>query len=85
MYQLIIKRTVSKDMKKFPLDIKRKLISAIESLREQPFPQTNLKKLQGSPNSYRLRVGDYRILYDVEEEIRIISVYKVGHRKDIYR
>ncbi len=60
-----------------------RLVKAIESLKYNPFPE-NSKKLKGNVG-YRLRIGDYRILYIVDKVVRIVEIYMIGHRKDIYR
>lgn len=60
-----------------------RLVEAIEDLKYNPFPQ-NSKKLKENLG-YRLRIGDYRILYIVDKVIRIIEIYTIGHRKDVYR
>ncbi len=60
-----------------------RLVKAIESLKHNPFPQ-NSKKLKGNVG-YRLRIGDYRILYELENSRLIIIVIKIGHRSEVYR
>lgn len=84
-YKILFAKSVKKDLKRIPTQYQVKILEAIKNLSVNPYPETNHKKLKGSEHSYRLRVGDYRILYDAEDEIRIISVYKIGHRKDVYR
>ena len=84
MYQL----NLLENPKKFLNKIKDKklllrLVKVIEELKYTPFP-ANSKKLKENLG-YRLRVGDYRILYTVDSIVQIIEVYKIGHRKDIYR
>ena len=56
----------------------------IRQLADNPRP-TGSKKLSGLRERYRIRQGDYRILYSIEDEIRVVSVSHVGHRKDVYR
>lgn len=60
-----------------------RLVEAIEGLKYNPFPQ-NSKKLKGNVG-YRLRIGDYRILYTVDKIVKIVEIYMIGHRKDVYR
>ena len=84
MYQL----NLLEDPKKYLKRLKDKkllfrLVKTIESLKYNPFPQ-NSKKLIGNLG-YRLRVGDYRILYTVDKVIKIIEIYMIGHRKNVYR
>lgn len=83
-YRLEWRRSTRKDLRRIaPADVP-KIISAAESLVNDPFPP-GCVKLTGSERSYRIRVGDYRILYDVMTGRLVIEVVKVGHRKDIYR
>ncbi|MES1217243.1 MAG: type II toxin-antitoxin system RelE/ParE family toxin, partial [Bacteroidota bacterium] len=57
----------------------------ISSLAQNPRP-LGVKKLKGSTEDlYRIRSGDYRVIYSVDDEIRIVDIRKVGHRKDIYK
>jgi mRNA interferase RelE/StbE len=61
-----------------------KIIEKAESLSEEPYP-VGCKKLSGTiENLWRVRIGNYRIIYLVEEKIKIIKVTKIGHRKDVY-
>ncbi len=60
------------------------IISAIESLPENPFP-TGYKKLAGSEFSFRIRIGNYRVVYELFNNELIIEIVRVAHRKDVYR
>lgn len=82
-YRLEWRRSTKKDLRRIAsADIPR-IISAAEALAEDPFPP-GCAKLSSSERSYRIRVGNYRILYDVHSGWLIIEVIKVGHRKDVY-
>jgi len=82
-YRLEWRRSTKKDLRRItPADIP-KIISAAERLAEDPFPPAHIK-LSGSERSYRIWVGDYRILYDVHSGRLIIEVIRVGHRKNVY-
>ena len=85
MYKLEIAKSVEKDLKKINRSEIPKIISAIQSLQNNPFPINSYKKLKGSEKSFRLRTGNYRILYEVEQTIKLICVYRVRHRKDVYK
>ena len=83
-YRLEWRRSATKDLRRIAaVDVPR-IVSAAESLADDPFP-LGCTKLSGSERSYRIRVGDYRILYDVFSGRLLIEVIKVGHRKDVYR
>ena len=84
-YKLELAKSVTKDLKKIAHAMHNSLIASIENLTDNPFPEKKYKKLKGTLNTFRLRVGDYRIIYDVDETLMQIKVYRVRHRKDIYR
>ena len=68
---------------KLPQAIKQRIIKAVRRLAKDPFPKGS-RKLTGS-DYYRLRVGDYRVVYEVRKDKLIILVIRIAHRKDIYR
>ena len=82
-YQVFIKPAAERQLKKLTLAIQRDLIALIESLSEEPRP-SGCKKLKGRQNQYRVRAGDYRIIYTIEDMSLIVRVIKLGHRRDIY-
>lgn len=82
-YQVVIKPAAQRQLKKLMLAVQKDLITLIESLSEQPRP-LGCKKLRGRQNQYRVRSGDYRIVYSIEDTSLIVRVIKVGHRRDIY-
>lgn len=83
-YKIEIKNSVFKDLNKLSKDINLQVLKKIESLSENP-RQSQSMKLKGCEHSYRLRVGVYRIVYQINEAEKIVTVFGVGHRKDIYR
>lgn len=82
-YKIEFKKTAAKELNSLPNREIKKIVVAINLLVENPRP-TNSKKLSGSER-YRLRVGDYRILYEIENQVLIIYIVKIAHRKDVYR
>lgn len=82
-YRIVVKKSVSKDLKKIPKKDVRRILEAIESLAQDPRPPLS-KKLSGQER-YRLRQGNYRILYSIEDEKLVVQVVKVGNRRDVYR
>jgi mRNA interferase RelE/StbE len=66
--------------------VQERIGDAVRLLAHSPFaPQLGVKKLRGTHDLYRMRVGDYRILYEVRSEIVTIVVIKIGHRREVYR
>ena len=82
-FAIHLKRSAEKELDNLPSDIYKKVICRIISLKDNPRPR-GVKKLIGK-NGYRLRVGDYRILYTINSEDKRIDIYSVAHRKDVYR
>ncbi len=83
-YQILWKKSAVKELQKLPPDIARSIFSIISGLSDEPRPH-NCKKLISLANHYRMRVGDYRVVYRIEDEILVIEIIRIGHRKDVYR
>lgn len=84
MYKIIFKHQVEKDLRKIDNQLINKIIKKIELLSENPLPQ-NSKKLLNTERTYRLRVGDYRVIYQLDEETKELTIYYIRHRKDVYK
>ncbi|MEO1126977.1 MAG: type II toxin-antitoxin system RelE/ParE family toxin [Cyanobacteria bacterium J06635_15] len=82
-YQVVFKPAAQRQLKKLTPAVQKRLIELIESLTDEPRPP-NCKKLKGRLDQYRLRSGDYRIIYSINNATLIVKVIKVGHRRDIY-
>jgi len=82
-YKLELTSTAQKNLKKLDKQTLAKLLLKIESLRDNPFP-IGVTKLV-TRDAYRIRVGDYRIIYDVFQDLVLVKILKIGHRKDIYK
>jgi mRNA interferase RelE/StbE len=78
------KKFTRKDLRKLPSATVDKIIEAVEGLAENPFPH-GVEKLSGSEHAYRIRLGDYRIVYEVVAESKLVEIQRVRHRKDVYR
>lgn len=85
-YQVQITDKTLKKLEKLPKREKGRIIEAIDSLVEDPRPD-GCKKLKGNitPIHYRIRAGNYRVVYSVQDDVLLILVVEVGHRKDVYR
>jgi mRNA interferase RelE/StbE len=83
MYKVVVSKSANKELHELPAHAVNRIISSIKKLADDPHPPGS-KKLKGENDSWRIRVGDYRIIYSVNDEIRIVDVRKIGHRKDIY-
>lgn len=82
-YRIEWKHSALKELKQLPKDVVARIIRAVGQLPENPYP-SGIRKLVGSENSYRIREGDYRILYSIVSSTLIIEIIRIGHRKDVY-
>ena len=82
-YKIDFKKSVAKDLKDIPKKDVTRILEAIQLLADNPRP-IQAKKLSGQER-YRLRQGNYRILYSIEDNILVVTVVKIGHRRDVYR
>lgn len=83
-YQLKLTPTAIKERQRLELPIKQRVDQALLKLREEPKPP-NVRKLSGSEHDWRIRVGDYRILYEIDEQEQAIIVWRIAHRREAYR
>ena len=83
IYTVVIKKTALKTLETLPLSIVKRIDKAIKSLKINPRPFGSIK-LTEFDELHRIRVGDYRVLYSILDDILTIEVVKIGHRKEIY-
>ena len=82
-YSLFLKRSAAKELEAVAAKDRRRIVDRIQALGAEPRPP-GVEKLSGA-EKYRVRQGDYRVLYTVDEAAHIVVVVKIGHRRDIYR
>jgi mRNA interferase RelE/StbE len=83
-YRVIIPRTVQKQLNDLPASVQERIVKHLIRLQDNPRPQGSLK-LAGCENEYRVRVGDYRVRYEVIDRESVIVLLHCKHRKDVYR
>ncbi len=83
-YKIEWKHSAIKELKKLDKPTIKRIITVVDSLTTNPIPK-NCRKLKGTTSIYRIRVGNYRIIYSLRSHKLIIEIIRVGHRKDIYR
>lgn len=85
MYRLIFTDRALKSLKFIPKRDAEKIIEQLQELAKSPNSNSNVKCLQNHPRAvYRLRIGNYRVLFNKYKELEVLEVVDVGHRKDIY-
>jgi mRNA interferase RelE/StbE len=83
MYQIELRRQAYKDLESISADYARLIARHIDSLEENPRPRDS-KKLKGDAG-FSLRVGTYRVLYDIDDKTKIVTIYRIQHRREAYR
>lgn len=83
-YAITWRKSTKKDLRKIRPDDVSGIVEAVEALANDPLPD-GCTKLAGSQHIYRIRVGDYRVIYEVIGRVLIIEVIHVAHRKNVYR
>jgi mRNA interferase RelE/StbE len=84
MYRVRFTPKAWKEVESLPRPVAHRLVKKAESLADDPRP-TGVKKLSGSPARYRIRAGDYRIIYRIEDDVLLVLVVAIGDRRDVYR
>jgi mRNA interferase RelE/StbE len=84
VHEVYLEHAAEKDLKKLPGEIFQRIIIHIKSLAENPRP-SGCRKITGTKNDWRIRVGDYRIIYEVDDNVRVLKVMRVGDRREAYR
>jgi len=82
-YRITIKKSAAKELEAVPRKDLRKIIMCIRSLAQNPRPHGS-QKLSGQ-EQYRIRQGDYRIVYFIEDDEQLVDIIKIGHRREVYR
>jgi mRNA interferase RelE/StbE len=83
-YNVDFKPSVHKDFRSLPKSVVERVMKRIEKLKDEPFPH-DVEKLEGAEHLYRIRVGDYLIVYEVETQAQQIMILYVRHRREVYR
>lgn len=84
MYEVLLERSVERQLTKLEPRTCQRVATSLKKLAGNPFP-SGCRKLTGSKNDWRIRVGVYRIIYEVDRRRRVVRVMRVRHRRDVYR
>jgi mRNA interferase RelE/StbE len=83
-FRVVLSKSAEKDLSKLPSRVVKQIIPVLESLSETPRP-LGCKKLKGFDDLWRVRIGNYRAVYAIEDVLFLIDIRAIGHRKDIYK
>ena len=84
MHEVLLERGAEKDLNRLTPDIFQRVIQAVRGLKKSTRPPGS-KKLTGSPGAWRLRIGDYRIIYEIDDRAKCVHILRVRHRREVYR
>lgn len=83
-YRIEVTKAAERDLRALPADILKRVDKRILALAENPRPD-GVKKLAGADDLYRVRVGDYRIIYEIQDRAIVVTIIRVRHRGEVYR
>ena len=83
-YRILLERAAERDLARLSSQVHDRVIVAIQALATNPRPP-GCRKLVGSKHDWRIRVGDYRVVYEIADEIRVVRINRVRHRREVYR
>ncbi len=83
-YKVVFKPSVEKDLCSLPESVAARVFRHADALRDHPIPR-GARKLAGAEQLYRVRIGDYRIIYTVDKDALQVTIHHVRHRRDAYR
>lgn len=83
-YRIEWKRSAAKELQSLPPEVVRRILDVVERLADSPVPHGAIK-LTGSEQTYRVRVGDYRIVYSIYQALLVLEIVRVARRRDVYR
>lgn len=82
-YSISFARSARKELEALSSPLIERIFTKIESLGVEPRP-TGCKKLQGNSNLWRIRIGDYRVVYSIDDAIEVIEIIRINHRREVY-
>ena len=82
-YKVFFQPSAARELRKLPRDVQTRLLARVEALAADPRP-AGVKKLQDLDELYRIRVGDYRVVYQIQDQRRVVLVVRIRHRRDVY-
>ncbi|MBE9218016.1 type II toxin-antitoxin system RelE family toxin [Dolichospermum flos-aquae] len=83
-YEIIITKSIQKQLDNLPNNIQERVYDKISQLAEEPRPD-GVVNLKGYDNEYRIRIGDYRLVYEIQDEQLIVLLLQCKHRRDVYK
>ena len=83
-YEVKLRPAAAKVVESLDKPVRRRVLARLEELRDDPRPP-QCQKLKGKENEWRIKAGDYRIIYEIHDSVLLVKVIQVGHRREVYR
>jgi mRNA interferase RelE/StbE len=83
-YRIVILPRARRELAKLPKPAAERIARSIDALTHQPLPP-GVKKLAGDDELWRVRVGEYRVIYQIQDAVLLVTVVRIGHRRDVYK
>ena len=83
-YAMTFARSARRELETLDASVVRRVIPKVEGLAQDPKPSGS-RKLQGAQNLWRIRIGDYRVIYSVDDRQRVVDIVRIRHRREVYR
>jgi mRNA interferase RelE/StbE len=84
VYEVFLGNSAIRNLRRLAPKIHDRIVEEIQSLSDDPRP-AEYRKLAGSENDWRIRVGEYRVIYEIADAIRVVRIHRVRHRREVYR
>lgn len=84
MYEVLLERAAERDLRRLASELYQRIIFRIKALSGNPRPAGS-RKITGSESDWRIRIGDYRVIYEIDDEAQAVRVLRVRHRREAYR
>ncbi len=84
MYEVLLEHAAERDLKRLSAEDYHRIIPHLKALAHDPRP-SDCRKLSGSRGDWRIRVGDYRAVYEIDDKARVVRIMRVRHRREVYR
>ena len=84
VYLVEINRSAGREIVALPNNMRVRVLAAVDLLAADPRPH-GVKSIKGHPGQFRIRVGDYRVVYEIKDAVLVVLVVRVGHRREVYR
>jgi mRNA interferase RelE/StbE len=84
VHEVLLERAAERDLKRLSLTVYDRIVPHLKALSQNPRP-TGCKKIAGSRSDWRIRIGDYRVIYEIDDRAKVVKVMRIRHRREAYR